>query len=620
MRENQYEKKVQEIFSRYCRPPQMSTNQLLRQKVLSFAEAQKGAPWVLFGAGRLTRELLEEVDLSGMSGMQGILDNNESLWDSDFLGTKIVNPSRIKELGVQSVLLCMLHGYEDRKAELLALHPSLQVVDVLEEIRNDGGYATGVCLSYQDTYHMLQQEKCSMIAYTDLYFFKRRYETTTDEKEKKTLLSNQIDTYIWMRDFVNGFHLMDLYVANYGGGHYDLLKQELEDLLQDLKETLQDRTHKDMLLVLLDSLPAVQFYGNKEFSYLQSLAKEGTSYTKAYSPGIFTSESLSSMWRKVPVMQLAEEGGTMDTPFSKVLQAQGYSSGVAYSRDIKKIPPKGVEPQQFYEEGVLFQETSMEETLPQQYWCALTSMATAAKPHFFMIHSINETHEPFYCGRFQQKDVIAKNNVDYTRGQLQDSLNRRFSDVFTYVDEQSAFYLSMLGTQTKKVFFADHGNHYETILSLDDPEKTPRRYSDSFHVPFFIHGGGVPQQEISTLFSTLYLSDVLEGLLDGVTTVPPQEMVEIALLPFRSETLIAQWVDHGFEYEISGLHIVLDEEYKMVQNGNGDCLYYAMKEEGTEIQDPTLVAVIQTKLGHGFHKDHCLDLLRKETHDDRKSV
>lgn len=609
MIENQYEKRIKEIFSRFCQPVHEKNRALLGTRMAQILTPYTQEPWALFGTGELTEILFQFLDFSKLQNFKGFFVNDPDKWGTEYFGGIIHNPDTVVNMDVKTLFNFTISYYAEVVQQFSTLNPNIKVIDFMTEVHHAhsdfDGYQLGCGYIQFCKRQVPTPLDVESVTYLDLYIYRRLYETTEDPQEKKELLEYIIASYVLMRDFVNGFLYMDRFVADYGGGHYDVLKQELESVLQDLKECLQARETRDILLVLLDNLSAHYFYKKDEFSYLNKLAQEGTYYEKAYSPSLFTSESLSATWRKTPAHQLFQEIG--DIGMKAEVDKRGYTSGACFSHQKKITGPTQSPPRYLYDNHEIFQDTLQKEMLPQQYWYALTAIATAETPHFVMMHAINETHHPFYCGGYQTGENMYPSGKPVATPEVNQAfLMKRLSDVFTYVDVQSEFYLSMLGEAAVKVVFADHGRCLEALYTKDHPVHSPFQSSRNFHIPLIVHGGNVPQKQVSSVCSTLYLSDLLTGLMDGKDYVPSQPYGQVANLAIRSEALRKQ-LKYEVDYEVDGFRMVLDEEYKMIRNAHGVCRYFAMAQEHEELHDPLVIAEIQRRFAPLFAEEESFD-------------
>lgn len=612
MVENVYEQRFQEIFWKYCKLIHVEQRNHLRNKLKGLGKSCDSDPWAIFGSGLFADQMCSQAELTSYENLYGILDNATEKIGTSFYGVPIKNPETVLEDGVKTVLNCTLLYSEEIKAQLHALDPAIEVIDLIQGEYTYNGIPLG-CENKLDFDHILEEEEQSGVSgyfapsCPQLYVLHNLYETSEVPEEKQFLLQGLIDCYVWMKDFISAFHWIDIYVATYGAGQYDLLKKDLELLLSDLKTALKARETKDILTVLLDNLPSGKFYDKDLFPYLNTLAEEGTCYKKAYSPGVYTSESMSAIWRNMPVTKLLEKGSREEIPFQSQLEKQKYTSGSSsFFKPLKITLPKESETRYFYQEGTLFQHFFMGLTLTQQYWSGMTFMASQTEKTFFFIHELVETHRPFLCGRFQnwqELNLYGTKNLETSPKIRQELLMKRLPELYSYVDEQSAFYLSMLGEQAVKVIFADHGKHIESVISCHDPIRSEWCFSDHFHVPLVLHGSGIEEKEITDVFSTQYLSLILAQLIGEDVEIPKQTYAQIGMLAIREPALRNVRLKYGFTYESDGFRVFLDEEYKMVRNSRGECRYFAMAHETEEIHDPALIAVIQERFGHLLTED-----------------
>ncbi len=587
MQETKYETRINEIIGRYCKPlPKTELEEISGLQRLKELIALHGdEPWAIWGAGRAVNILWEAEKFTESETFQGYFDSNQKLWGQEFCGSTIKASDSLRNTEIKTIFLCVLRFFPGMKEQIESINPQILVIDLYQpegEIYEYNGYRVGRCDSIT-----------SHSGYDATYVFYQLYCQTEDLSLKKKYLELLISAYAEIRDFINLFNQIQLYLTEFGTGHYDLFQEELERLLSDLQLDLRQRKGKDILFVLLDNLSAENCYENPSFSYINHLAKEGIQYTHAYSSGVFTSESTSAMWRETPVVKLKRKDSSDSVLLKEALQKNMYRSFWVGPRKIKLIFPQD-EVIMYQKDGLIFDKSLFKRELPNQYWQALTYFAEGKEQCFSMIHAITETHHPYRCGNYGT--IVEPLPIPHVQNRTHriSMRDKRKPTVYSYVDQQSEFYLSMLSEETIKVIFADHGGTVDSGFY----------HSIKFHVPLIIQGTDIPPQRNNQLFSTLYLPQLVEGLMQGkIIRDVNCNYVQVGQLKIRNEATRKEFIEAGFNYEVSGFNLFLNKEYKMIRNGEGEFRYFLMENEEEQVTDPEIIKKIKERFGHLFEDE-----------------
>lgn len=593
MKENRYEARMNEIFSRYCETPEGITEEYFIERFKKIASDLDKEPWAIFGAGLVTKWLNDQVPFSQFQNLSCILDNKETVWETEFCGVPVKKPSFCLENNVNAILSTPTQWFDEIKEGLLEINPSFSVLNFFRGSFSFQGYEVGrpVSVSHNSKYE-------------DLYVYENLYQESTNETEKKFFLERKIAICLYIRDFINLFELIDFYVEKYGAGHYDLLKKEVEALLVDLRKTLQAKQSRDVIVVLLDALPADLCYDSEIFPYLNQLAKEGTYYTHAYSPGVFTSESLSAMFQEKPVVKLNSKKNRNQLSFKKVLKENSYKSKGTSSLNILKISPFDEEREFFYSSDCLWDSVEITQELPRQFWQHLCFIASEKGKCFSFIHAIEETHPHYLCSNFGNIKIALPDSKTALFSQESQALaDKRIPTVYSFVDQQSEFYLSMLHQNVTKFIFSDHGHHIKSFYSLTPKELTIRTNSVWFHIPLIVHGGSTPSCVKTNLFSTLKSTDLIEDMITGKSSSYDQDFVQVGFMKYRNKKMREIRIAHDLAYEIDGFNLFLDKEYKIVRNAHGEFKYYLMEDETQEVTDPDTIQKIRDRFLHLYDEE-----------------
>lgn len=602
MTNNKYEQKVRELEEKYCPYRNEFTEEGLLLDINALLTSYDKAAWGIFGAGFSTDNILKKIDLGRFSHFTGFLDNNRELQGTNFHGFPVIAPSDIPSYQIKSVAVSIynLPVVDEIQKDLQEKYPDLIIHDMFQSSYRYQGYRGREPRNSHYNY-----------SYMDFYVMQQLLAHATLLEDKKKFLEILIERHLNIRDFLITFDYIDQYISLFGTGHYDCLKTELEEVLLELRQDLQKRTQKDIFMVLLDALGREQCYNEEDFPFLNKLAEKGLKFEKAYSTALFTSESLSSVWKQKPVVRLRKEG-VERLPLKEMMSKHHYFLQGIATTDIKIVSQSDTK-QSFYQDSMVFDESAVVQELPLQFWWMLTSMAEQTKPCISWLHAIAETHPPYHCGKYNlEKNVFGETESIFYSNEWKKYVVDRIPQAFQYVDQQCEFYLSMLGDHAIKIIFADHGamDNRKEIFS-EEMLKKDKSFGKTAGIPLIIHGGTVKKEVNRALFSLEDMPELLEGLIDGNLCLPPREYVQVGFLSIRSEALKKIWVEHGIQFAMTGFNLFLDQDHEMQRNGAGGNRYFSVSKNWEEITEPTVINQIRKKFEHLFLEDDCYDSFGK---------
>lgn len=286
----------------------------------------------------------------------------------------------------------------------------------------------------------------------ELYYACQYYEKAKESNTKYAAyyLKVLISDYIKERDFVNALLYVDEYIAcQYEGWEtYARFKENLDELLDQIKRAVLSRksSNATILFFLIDGW-AYNFFADREtyrMDFLHAYTdQKGIEFQNAYSPGVFTTEAMRSVFSKENM--LGEAFWDLDMHDSAV--------NVFY----RHLKSKGFRIKTY---GIFDMEAKRvegpERHMNRLFWDILCDLREHDEPVFYYMHESGLFHNPTYCGR--QSHVPISWGMQ-CRSNLQPAAVRKdaFQDSAQYLDKSLAFYFDYLSEESPKVIFADHG-------------------------------------------------------------------------------------------------------------------------------------------------------------------
>lgn len=316
-----------------------------------------------------------------------------------------------------------------------------------------------------------------------------------DQDSKQDTLANLIKQFILIKDFVNFYRYIDIYVENKYGEYetYLSLKKEVQQLVIEIKNCLGERKHRDIVVNWID---AISYYDMGNFDFLSCESKKGTFFENAYTTIPWTSDAMRSiLFANYPIegkLFLTNNYSKENSIFIKMLSQYGYKfsycgidrMAVLYGGEDVIIP-------------VEIYNNKYDSSTTKQ-WNAVQLLCQYDFPLCIIVHNLNETHMPYVCGltdTFIDFDVMPKDWAD-ERCQKQADISGK------YLDEQLAFYSELYGEQLVRVYMSDHGRRGNSCMK-----------DDKIHILLFALGAGIEKKVISSMFSLIDLYKLIENIV-----------------------------------------------------------------------------------------------------------
>lgn len=277
----------------------------------------------------------------------------------------------------------------------------------------------------------------AVVEYYDLYSKIKMLCGVHKENIENLLYKKIIFVSLFIHDFVAAFHWLETYASFSNDNIYIKVKDELSNLLGEIKDALSNRTKRDILIHWVDKVPYKDI-DNAEFLY-NEIRPNSIFFTHMYTMSPFTVPSFVQMFAgKKPV----DDGGWGEW-FSggksvdqykviKDLESSGYKF-LSFCRDFRNFPVAYIpsEPLDSYA------------CASDILWNSLNYCLNSLEPLVILAHICLETHEPFWSTDMDDLS-IGDNDLRYKLG-------------IKAVDDQLRFYNDLYNENLVSIYLSDHG-------------------------------------------------------------------------------------------------------------------------------------------------------------------
>lgn len=321
------------------------------------------------------------------------------------------------------------------------------------------------------------------LEFVAIYWLKKSLEIATDEELVNKILLQIIASYLKLRDFVNAFYYMEIYIRS---GHTEAdkirnCKREIEVALRKISDYIKKKNLNNIIIYLMD---AVDYIDYLNIPFLKGRSDSCLVFEHSYTVTPYTSSSIRSMFCHEKVMENEfYKKGLMDE-YNSILLSELKCRGYAF----KYLSP---------ENKYLFADTYVSEkgcavSASLLNWMLIREICDTLVPTVFLCHEIYSTHPPFIGGTYDDNITITIQGYDY-RSRIQKESG------FAYVSGQMEFAHAMIGDSLIDIYMSDHGGS--------------AKIGDKYHTTFMVRNGRLRGRE-RRLFSYFNFSKLLCALID----------------------------------------------------------------------------------------------------------
>lgn len=456
---------------------------ILKTMQLIFGETIKYKNVAIVCGGRHSECLIRDFFL--LLGKKDIIDEKSELirGNSFFESTKILDYDSINNYD-----LLVISSYEfrnDVKQKLINKNYSGHILDIYEELNS-----RGIILSKE--YYQYKNDPYSLLIICRKLF---REENNHNRKEK--IFSWIIALFVKNKDLLQAKKHLKLFLQNENknNGTFQFVFQKIILLEKKLQEALHQRKQKDIICFWQDDL---KYTTSKKMTYLNRCREKGIDFINAYGASISTRSTYGCMMERTDEIALfLHNKGTNQV--AKLLTENGYKTfrigGKGICEKLEDFDYQNIEKLGDYETPTTL-----------LFWEALKILLSENAPVFIILHSLLETHPPFYA------PTLEKYSFDYqselfriTSPENLNTFEKNAVNAAKYLDEENEYFNSLLSNNSIKIYMSDHG------CSIN---RESRPYKEELsHVPFVIVGNGISHLEEKRLFSLKKFYEVIKYII-----------------------------------------------------------------------------------------------------------
>lgn len=519
----------------------------------------------IWGAGEHTEYLLE-LDFIHYLNIICIVDKNKERVGRKIGDYTIRSIDTIDDMNIDIVIISSYAHRKNIKEELNIRFPTIQTFDMYNTDRE----------IYRKPFYPKKSKNINEEVYSDLIYCTNWYESERNEKSLYYL----IQECLAIRDFVSAKYLINAYICagyKHSGKMYHFLN-ELEELLSEIKIKLSKSEQENILYITIDSLRSKDLNNESDYilmPYLKSISKKSINFTNAFSPGLYTKESLKSIF--------SGEQLFINKTFEK--EKLGFDNSIFFRelrcRDYEIYNFAGFD---FFDEQTFnnIGDQWVYSPASKKLWdYTCERLKFIHKKNFSYIH-LMEPHSPYLCcylREIHERYKISINNL------CKETI--KYFNAIQYLDTQLEFYLELLPETEIIVMCSDHGNRLVTwryydyeICSWGDNE---------INVVCLIKNKKYKGVQINNLFSTKNLCKLIIDVIGGKTVkVDNQSHIIAERTPLYNHYVKYDFISKGLAKQIQGIRMIRTEIEKYFIYEDGTEEYYLLADERVNlIDDPT---------------------------------
>lgn len=555
----------------------MSGKSVLHEVGKILRETCENKKFAIWGSGDHTIQLHKYFSLE-MKDAQFIIDNDKSKDGKTLLEFNIRYPEvdELKKLDV--IFISSFSCAETIEKQIEEMNIDVEVVNIYKKLSERGIKLKAAF--YSDT-----------SVYMELYNLKKLFKDNKQEEVLQKIILN----YLGIRDINNAKKYIKIYLENNYSKHDKVKKllEELEIIEAEIKNKVEEKAENNIFIFYWDALRYKDvFSNNNNMKYVNTLLDRSTYFTNLYSPSITTYESVPTILTGLdPEDSEIRDGITVrddQCAFVKKAQEQGYKIKI-YSNHWNIIDGEKIE----YFDGSYATLT---------IWNAICNMINSQESkNIYILYFWQETHPPHLCGNHEKLPVahLAPFSGNESELQSQEEYNNQYSECLSYADEVTEYYYNILGDNTLKILFSDHGQIIEqATYELKDIKTLAGWHDDRVHVPLIITGGHINKKRIDGLNTLMNFNKIMNLILDKQQIgVDSENKVYFKFSKMQNSIIIENYLEAGLEDYLYGFTVYITDLYKCVVTGNNKIRYFN-KNTDKEIFDTEEIKKIRPLFEH----------------------
>lgn len=436
-----------------------------------FTEIPDNTILAIRGAGGHTVRLMEILSAAGLKEKVSYIVDKE-VRETELAGVKVIDTSMAQTMQIDCYVISSYRYEEAMYLDLRWADATVDVIRLYQYFRFHNLFLDKEFYAY---------DKAN--TYIDSIYIKEQYQKAQTMEEKKKYLEMLIFICVDMRDFVNAFECIKEYRENGFDeqGKYKEAKEALEEFFSDIKRYLLKKQTRDIVINWVDCVP---YEDAEKMEFIQKEAEKGIKFTNAYSMVPSTRAAMANIFRGKDI----EKGKTREylhdlltpenSPLLKLLEKEGYEFYYICGEECKKLTVlfEGKCVSNKEEQFHHFKERQLGCSTRLQ-WRALYRRCLSETQNCYLIHSLNETHQP----NISIGSIGYGWGFNYENDYIRDAKQYR-KESQRYIDQQLEFYREFYGKKDVIIYMSDHG-------------VSKKAYSDARHKVFLIISGAIDKTE-----------------------------------------------------------------------------------------------------------------------------
>lgn len=465
----------------------------------------------------------------------------------------VLPANRITEAKTDVVIISSFRHRKTIREELEKIHLRIPVIDIYEELSLKG-------INLQGPFYYNTKRNYENVLLS-LEKFRKARET---EKEKGLHLQNLIYYSLKIRDFINAFSYLEIYIEKgyKNSGKFKKFREDLQTFLGSIQERLQSRTARDIIIIWNDQ---VGYEDLEYFPHIKNVAEEGVNFCNSFTPVPFTYATFWGMFEKQysiddRIYFIKHNKIGAENQILYMLKEKGY--------DFRYIGD-GPTAECFDEEyckGYPSYDSSCVRCFDM-----LEELVNADKKICIMLHGLVETHNPYLSAELENPKWF---EWPYTDVDVKD-VKRQIYCSARYWDRQLEFYMGFLNNQSSKILMSDHGKRYSAEPIYQDLAN---------HILFVIQDSRMTGMREDRLFSLINFKEVLDYLTDLTLNASKYEKIFSSNIKMQevgifNETAVKYYLAEGKYESFAPYRAVRGNRDKYVLLSNGKEFYFRLPDE-----------------------------------------
>jgi len=447
-------------------------------------ELDEGKIVAVRGGGKHTIELFKHISSEAKQKITYIIDKNAKYVME---GYQVIHPKVLDQHRIDVIILSSFSMQLEFKLELMDHMQHIKILEPYEYLQFKGVY-------YDREFYRYVEKELYHVTHMDLSTTYKQYIEETDFVLKKFYLEKMIAQCTEVRDFVTLYRMIEQYKKQGWDSNkrYEKFNKELEDLFIEIREKLQTREQKDIIINWIDNVNAEEFY---ETNFAKRRRDDSLVFTNAYTVAPWTHFTMFAIFgallpigdKAYMVNRLSEENSVL----LKELQNYGYkfkyiANPGMYQKEFEKTKlmsyPKGFD-------KVVFDSRSVSECSSRLLWNEVKERLASSQRVCHLVHNLAETHPPYV---YATVDSFYGNRRKYREQGMH------------YIVEQLEWYGKFYNEEVIQIYLADHGDGVEYLRAYEKGRT---------NIPLIVKGKGIPVRIENRLYSHLDFYKVIRAIL-----------------------------------------------------------------------------------------------------------